>query len=379
MALADVFKQVETSLGGLLSGGKSKSSDSVIGLDIGSSSLKIVQLRTEKGTAILETYGELALGPYSQLEVGQATNLPAEKLAEALTDIVREANVTAKEAGVSIPLSASLISTITLPTKDPKELAKIIPIEARKYIPVPISEVALDWFILPEDDAKFLGTPSSKEGGANKSDVLLVAIHNDILAKFQKTLDLGKLTASFFEIETFSTMRAVLEQNVAPVVIIDMGSASTKICVVEFGIVQMSHTLPKGSQDITLALARSLNLSMTEAETMKRDRGIEALTGTSQEAMSLTLDYLMTEANRVVINYQKRSNKAVSEVIFSGGGSALKGLLEYAQKHFEVPLRRANPFAKTEVPAFIGETLKEAGPTFSVAVGLALRKLRERA
>src|SRR3989344_3866484 len=85
---------------------------SVLGIDIGSSSIKVVQLRRHRGAAVLETYGELSLGPYAGVEIGRATSLPAEKLAEALTDVLKEANVTAKSCALSIPLSASLISLI---------------------------------------------------------------------------------------------------------------------------------------------------------------------------------------------------------------------------------------------------------------------------
>ena len=80
---------------------------SVIGVDIGSSSLKVVQLRREGAIAVLETYGELALAPYAGGEAGQATNLPADVIAESLNDLLREANVTTREAGVSIPFSRS--------------------------------------------------------------------------------------------------------------------------------------------------------------------------------------------------------------------------------------------------------------------------------
>src|SRR4051812_14257053 len=82
--------------------GKSQDS-SVIGIDIGASSAKIVQLRSSRGTAVLETYGEIALGPYAKQPVGKATKLTPEKLAEALADLMREANVTAKSGGISIP------------------------------------------------------------------------------------------------------------------------------------------------------------------------------------------------------------------------------------------------------------------------------------
>ena len=382
------FSQILKKASGVLTdliptGGKKEGS--VIGIDIGSSSIKVVQLRKNRGAAILETYGELALGPYADLEVGQATNLPAEKLAEALTDIMREANVTTKDAGISVPLSASLVSLITLPTRDPKELARMVPIEARKYIPVPISEVALDWFVLPEENAKYLGTPSGKgdkgdQTGANKkSDVLLVAIHNDTLNKYQTAAQGAAVTPTFYEIETFSTARSTLVQDVSPAMIVDIGAASTKMYIVEFGIVQVSHAVPKGSQDITLALSKSLTLSIPEAETRKREQGLSTADGTAtDESISLSLDYLLTEAAHVLLAYQKRSNKVVSKVVLSGGGSAMKGVMEYAKKFIDAPIELANPFAKTETPAFIEDALKNAGPTFAVAVGLALRKLQEK-
>ena len=134
--------------------GLSKKEGSVLGVDIGSSSIKVVQLRRGRGTAILETYGELSLGPYAELDIGQATRLPAEKLATALTDLLREANTSTTDAALSIPFSDSLTSLIDMPDLPDKELAKMIPIEARKYIPVPIGEVTLDWFVIPEGEKK---------------------------------------------------------------------------------------------------------------------------------------------------------------------------------------------------------------------------------
>ncbi|MDO8576390.1 MAG: pilus assembly protein PilM, partial [bacterium] len=116
---------------------------SVLGIDIGASSAKVVQLRTSRGAAILETYGEIALGPYAQQPIGKAVKLTPEKTAEALTDLMREANVTARSGGLSIPFSSSLVSVIDLPHIAPEQLKRMIPIEARKYIPIPVSEVTL--------------------------------------------------------------------------------------------------------------------------------------------------------------------------------------------------------------------------------------------
>ena len=124
----------------------SKETKSALGIDIGTSSIKVVQLKRDRGSVILETYGAIALGPYAGVEIGRATALDAGKLAEALKDVIREANVTVTDAAVAIPYSSSLVSIIKLPKATEKELATVVPIEARKYIPVPINEVLLDYF-----------------------------------------------------------------------------------------------------------------------------------------------------------------------------------------------------------------------------------------
>jgi len=132
-----------------------KQDQSVLGIDIGSSSIKVVQLRKKAGKAVLETYGELALGPYAGVEIGRATNLSQEKIVEALRDVIKESNVTTRSAGISIASSSSLISFLRMPDMDRKQLETMVPIEARKYIPVPITEVALDWWPIPKEENSF--------------------------------------------------------------------------------------------------------------------------------------------------------------------------------------------------------------------------------
>ncbi|MDO8548458.1 MAG: pilus assembly protein PilM, partial [bacterium] len=180
----------------------SKDVKSALGVDIGTSSVKVVQLRREHGRVVLETYGAIALGPYAGLEIGRATSLPAEKIAEALKDIIREANVTVQDAAISIPYSSSLVSVITLPASVEKQLAQVVPIEARKYIPVPINEVQLDWFVI--------GGGEKKPDPTSKIELLLVAIHNDTIAKFRSIAQEAALAVGFFEIEVFSAVRAAL-------------------------------------------------------------------------------------------------------------------------------------------------------------------------
>jgi type IV pilus assembly protein PilM len=376
-SFTDMLKGQIGSLGGI----GAKRSQSVLGIDIGSSAIKIVQLRRERGTAILETYGELSLGPYADLDIGRATNLPNEKISEALTDIMREANTTTVSCGASIPFSASLVSLVSMPPLPTSKLNAMIPIEARKYIPVPISEVQLDWFILPEGEARLFSGQQDDSEAQKQAYVLLVAIHNQTLSRYGDALKNAKLSPSFYEIEVFSSIRAAMERSVAPVALLDIGAATSKLYIVEYGVVRGSHVISKGSQDITLALANANRISIARAEELKRQsgllgRGTDGDAGVSHIAV-LTLEFIFTEARRVLLNFQKKNNRAVGKLILTGGGATMKGILDFAKEQFDMELELGDPFSRTQAPAFLEGVLKEAGPEFTVAVGLALRKLQE--
>lgn len=362
----------------------SKPARSVLGIDIGSSSIKVVQLRRKSGRAILETYGELSLGPYAGDSVGQATNLPVEKIVEAMKDLLseKEVKISTNICGVSIPFSSSLMSVIEVPTIPEKEMAQMIPLEARKYIPVPINEVTLDWSVIPKDrDEK---TDDGKRDAFDKkenskTEVLLVALHNSTIEKYKNIMEKSGLEPSFFEIEIYSTMRAVLDDETNPLMIVDMGATSTKLYIVERGILRASHMVNRGSFGVTVSISKSLGISMSDAEVIKRESGLSGVENGIGlgGVMAVTLDYIFSEANQFLLAYEKKHNKNVSKVYLVGGGSSLKGLEEIAKKSFQTEVVKGNPFLKVVAPAFLEEILKNTGPEFTAAVGVALRKLQE--
>ncbi len=356
-----------------------KKETSVLGVDIGMSAIKVVQIKKKKGRAVLETYGELATGPYSGIEVGRAVSLPMEKIAGALKDILKESNVTTKSCGIAIPLSSSFITLIRLPAVDEKKLAEIVPLEARKYVPLPISEVLLDWWVIPSDDSLPVSIGEAQGEKVNGLDVLIVAIHNEALQKYSDISSGSGITPSFFEIELFSTLRSALVAGIESQVVLDIGAATSKLFIVERGVLKVSHTINRGSQDITLAISKSMNIPVGDAENLKRDFGLTPNPERPDlsEIVMLTLDYIFYEANRVILNYEKKFNKPIGKIVLSGGGSLLKGLIQLASNNFQTEVVLADPFQKLETPAFLKDVLKEAGPEFSVAIGLALRKLAE--
>lgn len=355
-----------------------KGESSVLGIDVGSSAIKIIQLKKKRGRAVLETYGELALGPYANIEVGRAVGLPDNQLIQALKDILRESKTTTKLCGATLPMSASLITFLSIPPVPEKQISDVVSIEARKYIPVPLNEVLLDYSIIPKEEAYVTedeNTKTEKKG----YDILVVAIHNEYISKYQATMAGSQLEPSFYEIEVFSSIRAVVEQGVGTVMVIDMGARSTKLYIVERGMLRSSHIINKGSQDITLALSKALSISVSQAETMKRTYGLKGGPEYKEltEIITVNLDYTFYEANATLLSYQKKSGKNVSKVILTGGGVLLKGFTDLAKISFQMDVSYADPFSKLETPAFLAEEFAQAGPEFAVAIGVALRRLAE--
>ncbi|MBI2888598.1 MAG: type IV pilus assembly protein PilM [Parcubacteria group bacterium] len=382
--MGDLLQKIRDFYDGLFK----KKGDSVIGIDIGSASIKIVQLRRKKDTAILETYGELALGPYAERAIGQAAMLSTEKLAEAVQDILREANASTKSGGIAIPLVSSLISVIDLPQVSEKQLRVMVPIEARKYIPVPISEVTLDWQILPAEMETAAPVPPSagerermarREAPQKKARALIVAIHNDVIARYQTLAERAALDVWFLESEIFSSARALFSRERGPALLLDIGASTTKFSIVENGIPWSTHILSRGSQDITVALSKSLGLGFAEAEEVKRAVGFskEELHKNVVDTIRLTLSTIFSSANRMLLEFEKRQGKVIGKVVLSGGGALLKGIEAVAAENFSVEVVAADPFSKVESPAFLAPVLKEAGPHFAVAIGIALRALQD--
>jgi type IV pilus assembly protein PilM len=358
----------------------SKRNQSVLGIDIGSSSIKVVQIKRKRGKAVLETYGELSLGPYAGIEVGRATNLSTEKTIEALKDILREAKTTTVSAGVALPLSSSLISFINVPLVAEKQMSEVISLEARKYIPVPMSEVMLDYSLIPKEEGyAYDDEIAQKTIEKQNQEVLVVAIHNEYINNFQVITNSSGIQPSFYEIELFSSIRAVVEQGIQAVVILDMGAKVTKLYIIERGILRASHIINRGSQDLTLAISKSLSVSVSEAENMKRMYGLKGGPEYKEltEIITVNLDYIFYEANATMLSYQKKYNKNINKIILTGGGVLLKGFTELSKISFQTDVEYADPFKHLETPAFLKDQFAQAGPEFAVAIGCALRQISD--
>lgn len=353
---------------------RSSKVDSVVGIDIGTSSIKVVQLKKKGAKAVLETYGSLALGPYADMEVGRVTNLTTDKITTALVDALRETSTTSKISALSIPSSASLLFIIKVPNiVSESQYSTVVPTEARKYIPVPITEVVIDFWPIPKRDEAFNVYDSNNDDF--KKELLVAVIHNDILNKYKDILKRVDTTTKFYEIETFSSIRSSIGRDIAPIIFVDLGASKTKLSIIEMGVVKNFHMVNRGSNDLTVAISKSLGISYDQAELKKRENGINGQDKAISEACQLFMDNIFSEISNNVLQFERKYNRAVTKVVFSGGGALLPGLYEYAISQFQSEVSFSDPFSKVEAPAFLEDVLRVGGPEFSVAVGLALRAL----
>ncbi len=351
----------------LKSDNKTASTAGVLGVDIGSSAIKVVQLKDVKGVPTLETYGELQLGPYESSDLGRSTHLPPHKLVEALIDIFREAGATGKDVAFALSYNSSFTTTIAIPTLDPEKIGALIPVEARKYIPISLNKVTLDWFPLASHEAE------------KSTQVLVSAIYNDAYAQYESIMKGSGLNTIASEIEIFSSIRSVLSPKDETVAVLDWGASSTRMYIVKKGVIEKTHSIQLGGMMLTQTLATGLGIEFSKAEELKREVGVlgRADDPRIQKALLDEINRGLRELHTVVRRYEESENVSVDKILLSGSGALLHGLGAYVQDMFSRPAELADPFLKVGYPAFLEDTLKEAGPSFAVALGVGLRAFQK--
>lgn len=343
----------------------------VLGIDIGVYSSKVIQLKYERERAILETYGELLSAGYFKGERGAAAGFlhySDSDLTAMIQDLLRESNVTSKRAVFSIPASSSFITTIELPAVFRKEIDRAIPYEARKYIPIPISEVVLDWEV------------GESENDRERITILLVAVPLEIIEKFKRLAQNTGLDLRALEVETFSVVRSLGATDIAPTIFINCGHQATTVAITDRGKLRASHNFSRGSQELSKALERGLGISHERAESIKREVGISERIEEREITSVITpfVETLFIEIERFISLYNRRAPRTIQKINLTGGGSNLKGLVEYAVSRFGVEVTKGNPFARIVTPAVLQPLLREIGPSFSVATGLALHEITSK-
>jgi len=351
----------------------SPKSGKVVGIDIGMFSTKVVQLRYESERAVLESYGELLNERYFKAVAGVGGGFlryEDSDLVSLIKDVMTESNITSRDVIFSIPAASCFVAKITLPKITPKEVESAVPFEARKYIPIPISEVILDWDIMP--DAQGQGQP--------QTDVLLVALPRQVVEKYKRVGIAAGLNVKALEVETFSLVRSLVGHDQTSQAIVNFGYRTTTLAIVDQGKMRVSHNFDRGSLELTKALERGLNVNFERAEQIKRDIGLGERVEEKEisSIMLPILSALLSQIDRTIDIYNRKAPRKIQKIILTGGGSQLKGLVELTASTFGIEVARGNPFGRIVSPPFMQPILREIGPYFAVSAGLALREISTR-
>jgi type IV pilus assembly protein PilM len=345
-----------------------------LGVDIGTSSIKAVELGRDgdtmrlKNYALLESYGHgPRVGTAPQTSTMQAIDQDAVELLRLLMSRMKAST---RQAVASIPSSAGFMTVVELPQMNSKELVSAIGFQAREHVPLPLEDVLLDWTPIDTISAD----------GVSKQRILLVAIPRELVESYESVFKRAGLTLTSLELDSIALARAAAPSDPTATAIIDIGARVTTISIVRFGLVLMTSSSQTAGNDITQAISRSLRVGTRRAEELKKMRGIKSVSGEEELAnlMIPFIDAVIGDARRTMRIYEEQYTMKIERVMLSGGTANLPGLIPYVASLVNLPVVSAFPFTTVQYPASVEPVIRELGPVISVATGLALRGLLPR-
>ncbi len=344
----------------------------IVALDIGSNSIKVVQLAHSKRGWELRKLGISYLPPEAIVD---GSIIDSMTVTNAVVELLKEHKIKAEDAVSSLTGHSVIIKKVALPAMTEEELGESIQWEAEQYIPFPVSDVNLDFQILGED-------PEAQ----GQMEVMLVAVKKDVINDYTNVIKEAGLNPVIMDVDAFAVENMMeINYTVAPgenLALVNIGASVTTISVVSGGMTVFTRSVPVGGNQFSEELQRQFNISYQDAENLKMGREVEAAEGQDvQVVLEPVLNNMIGEVKRSIDFYLSGVPGAfISKIYLSGGGAKLAGLQGIIQEGTSIPTELVNPFnsivsnQKDFDPAY----LADMGPNFSVAVGLATRRLGDR-
>ncbi|OGN05910.1 MAG: hypothetical protein A2750_01715 [Candidatus Yanofskybacteria bacterium RIFCSPHIGHO2_01_FULL_45_42] len=347
-----------------------------LGIDIGTSAIKIIELEKESGRFVLKNYGLFEFkgadgAPVAESkQVQNILKLPDGEIIWGIKEVLKKAKIKSTNAVASIPSFSTFATVIEIPYLSEKDLAKALPFEAHKYIPAPLNEVVLDWSIIdiptgPVDATK----PTTVE-------VFLAAVPRDETVRYQRIMRGAGLKLRALELENSALTRALLGNDPSPTAIVNIGGRSASIVILNRGYERLSHNYEVGGFEITKSIARSLNISFEKAEELKKKLGLKEVDeNTINGAMKSLVDMMVFETRKTITSYEEAKNQKISKVLLVGGLTNMPNFANYFQQKLGREVYIGNALARVVYPQALSPVIQELSSTFAVATGLAMREI----
>ncbi|MFH1838217.1 MAG: type IV pilus assembly protein PilM [Candidatus Kuenenbacteria bacterium] len=359
---------------------------SYLGIDIGMGSIKIVELKNEKGKPKLVTYGLVE----QSVDIVHDNSEEAKKhIANLILKTCEKAQVSTQKVITGLPTFSVFNSIINLPQISSKDLPSAIKWEAKKFIPLPLEEVILDWKILKEESSKEeknlnINKDKSQSVSVEKIKktkkglrILLTVAPRSLIKKFVDIFKQINFELLSLETASFALTRSLLGYDLNPIMIVDIGAAITSVIVVEKNIPILNRSIDIGGISVTKTIANSLNINFKRAEQFKRDIGVSNVSsqeGTSNIVQNI-LNNIINEIRYTIELYEHQGSKKIEKIILTGGSAYLPNLPDFFSKVLEKKVYIGDPWFQTIYPLELKPALEEIAPRLSVAIGLAMREI----
>src|SRR3989338_6763055 len=339
-----------------------------VGLDIGFSSIKVVSLLKDNDNFKLVSLGSI---PSPRPGIISDSDTDLETLANSIKQLFAATKIDTKEVIVALPESKVFTRVIDeLPYLTDNELSSAIRYTAEEFIPMPLADVNLNWQVLIRSNVK---------GGDAKTVVLVIASPKHVVSKYVHVLDLAGLHPRALETETIAVTRSLAGSNpFSPsTMIMQFGATTTDFAAVSKGLIWLTRSISTGGMALTRSLAQHFNFEANQAEQYKKIYGLmeDQLEGKVFEALKPIIDIIAEEGKRMIRAFEtKCPQNPIKRVVLSGGGAKMPGFVIYLANAFGLEVQEADPWYSIVKDKESASRLVQDAPSYSVAVGLALRE-----
>ncbi len=345
----------------------------VIGLDIGSNAVKMVEIDRSKKRFDLQFAG---IAPIPDGAIVEKTLKKPDQVTRVIKALHSYTSSRSKQVAISVSGKSVIVKQVAMTSMSDQQLEKQIQIEAEPYIPFDIRDVNLDFFIM--------GDKPEKEGSM---DVVLVAAKKDYMNEYLDLLKSCNLTPEVVDVDPFA-LEVMYEYCYAHVpeeivAIVNMGASTININILQGGACKYTRDLPVGGDSITREIMRFFDVPFERAENIKRGARMERINPRNlRKIFQRTTEYFVSEIQKILEFFsQNISYDPIQKIFLSGGAAKTYGLSSALENELSVPVEIVNPFKNLltiDEKHFDMRYIDEIGPQMAVAVGLALRNERDK-
>lgn len=338
-----------------------KTDNNQIGLDIGSTSIRLVQVKASRPNPQLITYGVL---PIAAKMVESESAHDRQQLGAAIKKLLHDSKVSTRNVVVGLPSDKIFASVISIPKMNQQDLAKAVAYQAEEYVPMPMDQVKLDWLVVGES------------GDGKQHEVLLVAAPNSLCESYMGMLESAGLEVIGIEPNAFGLTRSLVNNITIAMVILNLGAKATDLVTVYQGTPRLIRSIGIGGETLIRAAAQNLNLSDEQAQEFVWKFGLtqSKLEGQIYKAVKSSIDVLVGEVNKSNKFFASRyKDVQIEKLIVSGGASLLPELPTYLANAVNLPVEIGNAWSHVSFPLTMQEELLGLSGQFGVAAGMATR------